>query len=109
MEKHFGVHFRNIDREIEQIRATKSEEEITNTKQAAHIADTALWEVFSELRPGISEREFAWKLEQSCREHGAEKLSFDSIIAFGEHSAVPHHHPTERRLKENEAILIDWG
>lgn len=108
-KKYFGVHFRNIDREIEQIRAEKSVEEIANTKRAAHIADVALREAFSELRPGISEQEFAWKLEQSCREHGAEKLSFDSIVAFGEHSAVPHHHPTERRLKENEAILIDWG
>ncbi|QQS59255.1 aminopeptidase P family protein [Candidatus Peregrinibacteria bacterium] len=108
-KKYFGARFRNVDQEIALVRSQKSKEEIRNAEQAANIADSALESVILELRTGISEKEFAWKLEQACREKGAEKLSFESIVAFGENSAIPHHHPTERRLKENEAILLDWG
>ena len=97
------------DVSVKVLRSQKTKENISCLQKAASIADEALIAVLPLLQVGISEKEFAWELEKAGRERGAEKVSFDAIVAFGEHSAIPHHHPTEKKLQKNTPLLIDWG
>ncbi len=108
-EESFFLQLEDFSPVAEKIRAEKSTSEIVAAQKAASIADEALKKVLPLLQPGISEKAFSWELEKAGRELGAEKVSFEAIVAFGEHSAVPHHSPTERVLQKNDAILIDWG
>lgn len=61
------------------------------------------------LRPGISEREAAARLDQRMRALGADGPAFDTIMLFGSNSALPHGIPGDRRLKAGDVCLIDWG
>ena len=58
---------------------------------------------------GISERDLALELEWAMRQAGAEGLSFDSILAFGENAAEPHHHPSDRELHHSDIVKFDFG
>lgn len=57
----------------------------------------------------MTERELAQKIHIWQLELGAEGSAFPSIVAFGDHAAIPHHAPTDRRLVEGEWVLIDMG
>jgi Xaa-Pro aminopeptidase len=57
----------------------------------------------------VSERQIAWQLELLMREEGAEGLAFDSIVAFGENAAEPHHEPSHRALAEGDIVKLDFG
>lgn len=107
-KKAFGISFSSFS--AEKIRAQKSELHISAAEKAAHIADKALKKSLLFLKIGISEKEFAWILEKIGREElGAERVSFPATVAFGAHSAVPHHAPTDAKLTAEMPILIDWG
>jgi Xaa-Pro aminopeptidase len=105
----FFSSFVDVSSEIKRIRSQKTQEEIRKGKKAAGIADMALQKVIKSLTQGVSEKEFSWELEKCGRELGAEKVSFDPVVAFGRNSAVPHHRADETKLKRNQPILIDWG
>jgi Xaa-Pro aminopeptidase len=61
------------------------------------------------VKPGIQEQEIAAELDFQMRKLGAEKPAFDTIVAAGAHSALPHAHPSTHRLLENELLLTDMG
>ena len=88
----------------------------TNELQKVQKACNKLNKVFDDvdffrgiLQAGITEKEVTFQLEMKLRENGKYKLSFPIIVAFGENSALPHHHPGNRQLKSRENILIDCG
>jgi Xaa-Pro aminopeptidase len=83
--------------------------DLCRSKSIFSSADAAMKRSLPSLRSGITEKEFAWILEKAGRERGAEKISFAPIVAYGEHSAIPHHSPTEKELEKKMPILIDWG
>lgn len=58
---------------------------------------------------GMTEYELAQKVENLITKNRTWKVSFPAIVAFGEHGAIPHHRPGERRLKNGEPVLIDCG
>ena len=89
---------------VERLRAVKEPEERARIEEACRIADQAFLEVVEDLRPGMTEREVAWRLERRMRELGAEAAAFEVIVASGPHSALPHHRPTDRPLREGEAL-----
>lgn len=92
-----------------QVRAIKDSKELAYLKESAAL----LWKGFiylrKKLRVGISEIQLAREFEFYMKKKGAEALSFPPIIAFGEHSALPHHCSSSRKLKKNEVVLIDIG
>ncbi len=90
-------------------RAVKSKSEIEKLKAAAHLTQKGIGHLISKLKEGVSEKELAWEFEVYVRQKGASGLSFEPIIAFGEGSAEPHHRAAERKLKQNEIVLIDVG
>ncbi len=94
---------------VELLRAVKDGGELERLGRACAITDAAFADVLPELRPGVTEREVAWWLHTSMRDHGADGLAFDSIVAFGPHSAIPHHQPTERVLEPGDLVKMDFG
>ena len=92
------------------MRMVKTPEEIAIMREAIRIADVSLQETLRVfMRPNVTEKEFAWALEKAMRDRGAEKLSFDTIVAAGENAAVIHATPTDRVFKDGEVVLIDYG
>jgi Xaa-Pro aminopeptidase len=104
-----GIELAPSDNIVEDIRLIKDPDEIEETKLALKIAENAFLSVMAELKPGMSEKEAAWRLEKEMRESGADALSFPSIVASGPNSALPHAIPGDRILKEGEPVLFDWG
>jgi Xaa-Pro aminopeptidase len=91
------------------LRRKKSTAELERITLAASIADEALRSVLHLLLPGISEEQFCLHLDYAMRELGAQDVSFPSIVAFGENSALPHHRPSRKVLNEDEVVVIDFG
>jgi Xaa-Pro aminopeptidase len=78
-------------------------------QEAADLADQTFSYILTKLAPGISEKEIALDMEIYMRKHGATSSSFDTIVASGERSALPHGVASERILKANEFVKLDFG
>lgn len=104
-----SVELVEVGDEIEQLRRVKDADEIEALRKACSYADVALSELLAELREGITEIEVAAILEDRMRRAGSQGLSFDTIAAFGEQAAEPHHKPTARALKKGDLIKLDFG
>jgi len=103
-----GVAFVDGGESVEGLRAVKDEAEIAALRAACRVTDEAFAAVVSELRPGLSELDVAWRLRAEMRARGAEP-AFDSIVAFGPNSARPHHSPTDRALCNGDLVKMDFG
>lgn len=94
---------------VEHLRQCKDGSEVEVIRRAVEIADRAFESVAAALRPGVSEREVAWRLEVAMRQRGADELSFPIIVAAGSNGAMPHHRPCDRPINAGEPIVIDMG
>ena len=96
---------------IEDIRLIKDNLELTRLTEAAQLATEALEQLIEagELRAGRTERDVAADLEYRMRKLGAERVSFDTIVASGPNSAKPHHQAGDRVLSKGELVTIDYG
>lgn len=94
---------------VSSLRQRKYPEEITAIKMAASITDRAMDSVPTIVKTGITEIELAWQIEKTMREDGASGVAFPLIVAFGSNSALPHHDPSDRKLKVGEIVLVDIG
>jgi len=94
---------------VEDVRQVKDAAEIALIREAVLIADRALESVGAGLRPGVTEREVAWRLEVEMRERGADGVSFPIIVAAGPNGAMPHHRPSDKVIEVGEPIVIDMG
>lgn len=90
-------------------RMVKDDYEAGQIQLAANIADRALATVLPLLKPGIREHEFATELEYQLKKHGADGLSFATIVGFGARSALPHALPGDKKLQKGDLVLIDFG
>jgi Xaa-Pro aminopeptidase len=98
-----------IGRVIEEHRMIKSAGEIEKIRKSVGINSEAYSKTLARIKLGVKEQDVAAELEFQMRVLGAEKAAFETIVAMGERSALPHAHPTARRLEENELLLIDMG
>jgi Xaa-Pro aminopeptidase len=94
---------------IEGLREVKDAGEVAAIERAVAIADRAMEHIYDWIRPGVTELAVAWELEVHMRTHGAERLSFNSIVAAGPRGAMSHAVPTERPIGRGEPIVIDMG
>ena len=94
---------------VDSVRAVKDEEEVAKLRKAARIADRALEALTAETWVGRSELERAWRLHERVHAHGAQALSFPSIVASGANGALPHAHPPESIVEKNSLVTVDWG
>lgn len=103
------VKFIKLANTIEKLRKYKNVEEIVKLKKSQLINEKTLERVQKLLKPGITELEVAWKIKIIGHDLGAEDVSFEPIVAFQENSSRPHHQNGNRKLKNNELVLIDMG
>jgi Xaa-Pro aminopeptidase len=94
---------------VEALREVKDAAEIARMERAAAIADAALFETLPLMGQGVSEEHFALELDTAMRRHGAESTAFETIVAAGENSAKPHHHPGGRRIAPGDPVVVDFG
>lgn len=104
-----GVELVGVDEEVERLRRAKDAEELEVLRSAQEATDGAFDDILDLLVVGITERQAAAQLELAMARHGADALSFDPIVAFGEHAAEPHHRPCHRALAEGDVIKMDFG
>ncbi len=104
-----GIELVPVEEEVERLRWVKDAEELASLQRAQDATDGGFDAVLEYLAVGMTERQVALELEQLMRQAGADGLSFDSIVAFGENAAEPHHEPTHRVLEEGDVIKIDFG
>ncbi len=108
-QKVTGVEFVSIGEPVERLRWVKDEEERELLREAQACTDRAFEDILERLAIGMTERQVALELEHALRRAGADGLSFESIVAFGEQAAEPHHHPTHRVLEEGDVIKMDFA
>ena len=89
--------------------AIKSEDDIAGMRRAQSISDAAFNEIHQLIKSGIRENELAAMIDYHHRMHGASRMAFETIVAFGENSALPHARPTNRKLIPDEPVLLDFG
>jgi Xaa-Pro aminopeptidase len=94
---------------VERLRERKDADEVARMRAAAELADAALERVLRDGLAGRSERAVALALEQEMRRLGAERPSFDTIVASGAHGALPHAVPRDVEIAAGCLVTIDWG
>ena len=94
---------------IETLRAKKFPQEIRLIKQAASLAVKSMDYARKIVRPGVSELEVVRKLHYYMQDMGAQGPAFDIIIASGPRSSMPHAAASARKIRNNEAVLVDLG
>ncbi len=93
---------------VTDLRAVKSAEEIERIKEAVRIAEESLTETLNVIKAGKSEVEIAAALEYEIRKRGG-IAAFSTIVVSGERSALVHGTPSERKIREGDFVLIDFG
>ena len=94
---------------VEALREVKDAAEIARMEHAAAIADAALFDTLPLMSQGVTEEHFALELDTAMRRHGAESTAFETIVAAGENSAKPHHHPGGRTIVPGDPVVVDFG
>ena len=92
-----------------ELRGSKDVEEIETMIAAQRIAEGALEQILKEIRPGMTEKAIAARLNYLMVSAGAEKTSFDTIIASGPNGSMPHAVPGMRQVREGDFIAMDFG
>ncbi len=98
-----------LDEQIDEIRQVKNEKELALIAKAEAIGDEAFSEVLKVMKAGMAEMEVAAELEYQMKIHGGQRLSFDTIIASGQHSSMPHAVPTTKKLENGDFVTMDFG
>ena len=98
-----------VGNDLSLLRVKKTEEEIANLRQAEHIGDIAFNEILGYLKPGATELEIAAKLEYIMKCNGAEKLSFETIVAAGVNGSKPHAEPGNYKIQSGDLVTMDFG
>jgi Xaa-Pro aminopeptidase len=94
---------------VEGLRIRKDEGEIAALEKAVALADEACARAADLLRPGLTEIEVCLELERHMRLNGAQKASFDIIVASGKRSALPHGVASHKKLEQGDLVVLDFG
>ncbi len=94
---------------VEKMRLCKDKAELDKIERAVLLNEEVFQGVYHQLRPGMTEIEVALQIENAMRMKGAERPSFDTIVAAGPNGALPHAVPSSRAIKKGEPIVIDMG
>jgi Xaa-Pro aminopeptidase len=99
----------SIENWIEDLRVIKTQDEIENIKRALEIAEKAFMKILDLVKPKVREKEIALELEYQMIKLGAEKPAFDTIVASGWRSALPHGRASNKEILPQEFIVFDFG
>ncbi len=104
-----GVKLVDVDEKLSSLMEKKNDWELSRIERACEIAEDAFLLLLPQIKEGMTETEVAALLEYNMRKLGAQGLSFETIVAFGAHAAVPHHETGNTKLCFGDEILIDFG
>lgn len=107
--KELSVPLQPLHKVIEDLRKIKDTEEINNIKIAIKRAEDAFLATKPYIKLGKTERQIALRLEENLRRLGCRSLPFDTIVASGKNSAMPHAKPTDKKIEKGDLIIVDWG
>lgn len=94
---------------VDDLRAIKDQQEIEIINKAVQIADEAFNHVLTMIKPGITELDVAAELEYKMKKLGASGASFETIVASGLRSSMPHGIASEKKLELGDTITMDFG
>ena len=94
---------------LDELRQIKTDEEIALVREACRIADVTAEHIRRFIQPGMQEREVAAELEWLMKQQGAEKPSFDTIVASGARGALPHGKASDKVIVAGELVTLDFG
>lgn len=103
------IEFAYADEALTYMRMFKDDYEKSLILKAIDIAQKAFLKTLEIIKPGVSEKDIAAELSYHMRKLGAEKESFDIIVASGYRGALPHGVASDKKIEEGELIVIDWG
>lgn len=94
---------------IEKLRMIKEKSEIKLIKKALDIANSTFEEIKSQIVPGITEKEIATEIEYRMKKKGADGIAFETVVASGKRSSLPHGTATDKKIEYGDAVVIDMG
>jgi Xaa-Pro aminopeptidase len=94
---------------VEQLRMVKDAGEVARIRAAAELADAALQRTLEDGLAGRTEQAVAVAIESEMRRLGAQRASFETIVAHGPHGALPHAVPRDVEIAPGSLVTIDWG
>jgi len=94
---------------IEELRMVKSADELDRIRKSVATNSQAFEQAVARVKPGMKEQDLAAELEYRMRRLGAEKPSFETIVAGGIRSALPHAQPTAAKLEKGQLVVVDMG
>jgi len=98
-----------LGKTLSDMRIIKSKDELDKLARAEAIGDEAFSYILTVLKPGMTELEVAVELEGYMKTHGATNLSFDSIVASGINSSMPHATPSNKKIVMGDFLTMDFG
>ena len=104
-----GFHLTPLGREIDRLREVKDPEEIDKIKNAVRLADLAFSNVLPYIKEGVMELEIASEIEYFLKKNGARGTSFETIVASGWRSSLPHGVASEKKIQKGDPIVLDFG
>jgi Xaa-Pro aminopeptidase len=107
--RQLGITLRTTDRVVEQLRVVKDASEIATLREAARRLAPVVDAAVEAVRAGVTERMVAGAIEEAMRGAGYERVAFDTIVASGPYSALPHHRAGDRVLGPGDLVVLDFG
>ena len=93
---------------IERQRMIKDKDEVSNIEKACEITDNCFEYLLTYIKPGMTEKQIAEEIEEYYKQR-TDGLAFETIVASGENTSMPHAVPTDRKIQEQDIITIDMG
>lgn len=109
LSRGIGVTYKASKKIVEKVRRAKTTQEINIIKKSQEINEKVLTDTVKYLKKKPTELEVEKFILNKIMEYGGDGPSFTPIVAFGDHSAVPHHQNTNRKLKKGHVVLLDMG
>jgi Xaa-Pro aminopeptidase len=104
-----GVRFKPVANSVERLRMVKSPAEIATIRASVQLNSAALEQALRQFKPPITEVDFAAEIEYRMRRLGADGTAFETIVASGERTALPHARPTDHPISTDQLLLVDMG
>ena len=104
-----GIELVGTSNLVEKLRYVKDEHELQIMQEAADLADQTFTYILTRLKPGVTEKQIALDIEVFIRQNGGTSTSFETIVASGERSALPHGKASDRVIQGNEFVKLDFG
>ena len=109
MQRYKANRLEETENILEKQRMIKDENEIELLKKACELTDNCFSYITKFIKIGMTEKQIAFEIEKYFFEHGAEDLSFKTIVASGKNSSMPHAKATDKKIENGDPITIDFG